>query len=156
MLRRSLARAKASSIEEAYRDNRTAGPAVIRQRQPRCHGAAASTVVDSKTGRVEKSRRHAAGWVFGRDDGNLPTAAAVSVAFMHWMALVKLPRRLTRRLSAHWRIEHASRCASPPAVQLIDRWTMVERDCHVTDEELNRAVRTRRPFHRSASYRTRT
>ena len=77
------------------------------------------------------------------EEGVPPTQAAVSVQYSRLMTSIKMPG-----VSHHvFRHTGASNMlcdgASPRAVQLIGGWTtlrMVERYCHVTDEELHRAV----------------
>ena len=113
-------------------------------------------VVNSKSGQGRKvpvpadlrtlllERCHDSGAVFGRgEDGVAPTAAAVSVAFARWMALLTLTG-VSHHTCRHTGASNMLRDgASPRAVQLIGGWTslrMVERYCHVTDEELHKAV----------------
>ena len=90
-------------------------------------------------------RCHDSSSVFGRgDDGVAPTAATVSVAFARWMKLLKLSG-VSHHVCRHTGASNMLRDgASPRAVQLIGGWTslrMVERYCHVTDEELHKAVK---------------
>jgi integrase len=113
-------------------------------------------VVNSKSGKGRKvpvpphlrtlllERCHSSGYVFGRgDEGQPPTAAMVSVAFARWAALLKLSG-VSHHTCRHTGASNMLRDgASPRAVQLIGGWTslrMVERYCHVTDEELHKAV----------------
>jgi integrase len=113
-------------------------------------------VVNSKSGKGRKvpvpadlqalllERCHSSGAVFGRgEDGIQPTAAAVSVAFARWMTLLKLSG-VSHHTCRHTGASNMLRDgASPRAVQLIGGWTslrMVERYCHVTDDELHKAV----------------
>jgi integrase len=120
-------------------------------------GATEIVVVNSKSGQSRKvpvpddlrtallERCHTSGWVFGRgENGAAPTAATVSVAFTRWMRLLKLTG-VSHHVCRHTGASNMLRDgASPRAVQLIGGWTslrMVERYCHVTDEELHRAVR---------------
>jgi site-specific recombinase XerD len=67
----------------------------------------------------------------------------VSVSFSRWMSLVKL-RGVSHHVCRHTGASNMLRDgASPRAVQLIGGWTslrMVERYCHVTDDELHKAV----------------
>jgi integrase len=91
------------------------------------------------------ARCHSSGWVFGRgESGAAPTAATVSVAFARWMKLLKLPG-VSHHVCRHTGASNMLRDgASLRAVQQIGGWTslrMLERYCHVTDEELHRAVR---------------
>ena len=120
-------------------------------------GASELLVLNAKNGRSRRvpvpadlrtlllERCHSSGWVFGRgEEGKPPTAATVSVAFTRWMKLLKLPG-VSHHVCRHTGASNMLRDgASPRAVQLIGGWTslrMVERYCHVTDEELHRAVR---------------
>ena len=113
-------------------------------------------VVNSKNGKSRKvpvpadlrtlllERCHTSGSIFGRgDDGVPPTAATVSVAFARWAKLLKLAG-VSHHTCRHTGASNMLRDgASPRAVQLIGGWTslrMVERYCHVTDEELHKAV----------------
>ena len=113
-------------------------------------------VVNSKSGKSRKvpvpadlrtlllERCHTSGSIFGRgDDGVPPTAATVSVAFARWAKLLKLSD-VSHHTCRHTGASNMLRDgASPRAVQLIGGWTslrMVERYCHVTDEELHKAV----------------
>ena len=113
-------------------------------------------VVNSKSGRGRKvpvpaelrglllARCHDSGAVFGRgDDGAAPTAAMISVSFARWMKLLKLPG-VSHHVGRHTGASNMLRDGvSPRAVQLIGGWTslrMVERYCHVTDDELHKAV----------------
>ena len=113
-------------------------------------------IVNSKSGKGRKvpvpadlralllERCHASGVVFGRGESGLaPSAAAVSVAFARWMKLLKL-KGVSHHTCRHTGASNMLRDgASPRAVQLIGGWTslrMVERYCHVTDDELHKAV----------------
>ena len=89
-------------------------------------------------------RCHTSGFVFGLGkDGIPPTAGRVSVAFARWMRLLKLVG-VSHHVCRHTGASNMLRDgASPRAVQLIGGWTsprMVERYCHVTDDELHKAV----------------
>lgn len=120
-------------------------------------GATEIAIVNSKSGQARKvpvteelrtallERCHDSGAVFGRgEDGVPPTAATVSVAFARWMKLLKLAG-VSHHVCRHTGASNMLRDgASPRAVQLIGGWTslrMVERYCHVTDEELHKAVK---------------
>ena len=87
---------------------------------------------------------HTSGYVFGLgDEGAPPTAARVSVTFARWMRLLGLSG-VSHHVCRHRGASNMLRDgASSRAVQLIGGWTslrMVERYCHVTDEELHKAV----------------
>jgi len=91
------------------------------------------------------ARAHAkSGCVFGLgDEGLPPTQAAASVQYSRLMTAIKMPG-VSHHVFRHTGASNMLRDgASPRAVQLIGGWTtlrMVERYCHVTDEELHRAV----------------
>lgn len=92
---------------------------------------------------ISRSQGH--GFVFGVGESDVPmTAAAASVAYARLIKPLKLAG-VSHHTFRHTGASNMLRDgASPRAVQLIGGWTtlrMVERYCHVTDDELHKAVR---------------
>lgn len=116
-----------------------------------------ATIVQSKNGSSRRVpltadlrdalilRSQGRGCVFGAGEADIPmTAAAASVAYARLMKRLKLAG-VSHHTFRHTGASNMLRDgASPRAVQLIGGWTtlrMVERYCHVTDDELHKAVR---------------
>jgi integrase len=120
-------------------------------------GPTYATILNSKSGRSRRvpltpelradllARCHPKGFIFGLGkDGMPPRQAAVSVAFtrlIRALGLSDISHHTLRHTGATVMVAHG---VSLRAVQTIGGWSslrMVERYAHVTDEELQRAVR---------------